>query len=88
LVCFRRSNQCCSIFPSTPAHFCPQKEENYAREQQGLPPLPDEDLASNPLFKPLPPLSCLSSLLISSQISRYCSQVSQVCVCVCVCVCV
>eukprot|EP00048_Salpingoeca_helianthica_P015984 m.229778 g.229778 ORF g.229778 m.229778 type:complete len:321 (+) comp17825_c0_seq1:29-991(+) len=54
-----------------------RKEENQVRQQQGLPPLADDDITSNPIYKPPPPFSCLSSLLISSQITRYCSQVSQ-----------
>eukprot|EP00047_Mylnosiga_fluctuans_P002225 m.223704 g.223704 ORF g.223704 m.223704 type:complete len:322 (-) comp10964_c0_seq1:76-1041(-) len=52
-----------------------KKEENQVRQQQGLPPLPDEDLSA--LFKPLAPFSCLDTLLVASQISRYCKQVSQ-----------
>lgn len=50
--------------------------ENAERKQSGLDPLNDEELQNNPLFKPLPAPSRLESLLITGQISHYCTQIS------------
>lgn len=50
-----------------------RREENQSRVAQGLPPLPEDDVG----VKPLAPFPCLGSLLVASQITRYCSQVSQ-----------
>merc|ERR1711871_1366591 len=56
-----------------------RKAENETRRRQGLPPLSDDDLASNPAFKPLPEPSRLDSLLYSNQISNFCQQINQYC---------
>lgn len=53
-----------------------RRQENAEREQQGLEPMAEEDLSNNPAFKPLPPPSRLESLLVTGQISHYCSQIS------------
>mmetsp|Transcript_28009 Transcript_28009/g.90568 ORF Transcript_28009/g.90568 Transcript_28009/m.90568 type:complete len:342 (+) Transcript_28009:28-1053(+) len=37
----------------------------------------DEDLSTNPLFKPIPQLSRLESLLIANQMQAYCQQINQ-----------
>lgn len=52
-----------------------KEAENSARRARGEPPLPDEDL--NKLFKPIPALSRLESLLISNQIKNYSQQINE-----------
>jgi len=53
-----------------------KKAEAQARAAKGEEPLPEEDLSSNPLFKPIPQPSRLESLLISNQMAAYCQQVN------------
>jgi translation initiation factor 3 subunit H len=48
--------------------------ENLARKSRGEPPLPEEDI--NKVFKPLPPISRLESILISSQIKNFATQIN------------
>ena len=43
----------------------------------GEEPQPEEDLAANSLFKPMPQPSRLESLLIANQMQAYCQQVNQ-----------
>ena len=52
-----------------------QEAENSARRARGEPPLPDEDI--NKIFKPMPAVSRLETLLISNQIKNYCNQVNE-----------
>jgi len=56
-----------------------RKQENEQRKRQGLAPLADDDLTSNPAFKPLPEPSRLDSLLYSTQIGNFCQQINQYC---------
>lgn len=56
-------------------HLQKREAENSARRARGEPPLPDEDI--NKIFKPIPPISRLESLLISNQIKNYCQQVNE-----------
>jgi len=49
--------------------------ENVARRSRGEPPLPDEDISK--VFKPLPPLSRLETLLISNQMKNYSQQINE-----------
>ena len=51
-----------------------REAENSARRARGEPPLPEEDI--NKIFKPLPPMSRLETLLISNQIKNYCQQIN------------
>ena len=39
--------------------------------------MPEEDLSTNSLFKPIPQPSRLESLLITNQMHAYCQQISQ-----------
>lgn len=52
-----------------------REAENSARRARGEPPLPDEDI--NKIYKPLPPISRLETLLISNQIKNYCQQINE-----------
>lgn len=52
-----------------------REAENSARRARGEQPLPDEDI--NKIFKPLPPMSRLETLLISNQIKSYCQQIEE-----------
>merc|ERR1711865_271712 len=45
--------------------------------QQESNKLPEEELGSNPLFKPIPQPSRLESLLIANQMDAYCQQVNR-----------
>jgi len=56
-----------------------RKQENENRRRQGLHPLSDDDITSGTAFKPLPEPSRLESLLFSTQISNFCSQINQYC---------
>lgn len=51
-----------------------REAENSARRARGEPPLPEEDI--NKIYKPLPPISRLETLLISNQIKNYCQQIN------------
>jgi len=50
--------------------------ENDARKQQGKDLLGDEELKTNPLFKPIAAPSRLETYLISNQINQYCGQIT------------
>lgn len=52
-----------------------REAENTARRSRGEPALPEEDL--NKMFKPIPPVSRLESLLISNQIKNFCQQINE-----------
>lgn len=52
-----------------------REAENSARRARGEQPLPDEDI--NKIFKPLPSMSRLETLLISNQIKSYCQQINE-----------
>lgn len=52
-----------------------REAENTARRSRGEPPLPEEDL--NKMFKPIPAVSRLESLLISNQIKSFCQQINE-----------
>ena len=52
-----------------------REAENSARRARGEQPLPDEDI--NKVFKPLPSMSRLETLLISNQIKSYCQQINE-----------
>jgi len=54
-----------------------KKQEAQIRLMRGEEALPEEDLSSNPLFKPIPQPSRLESLLIANQMEAYCQQVNQ-----------
>ena len=54
-----------------------RKTETQLRISKGEEAVPDEDLAQNPLFKPMPQPSRLESLLISNQMQAYCQQINQ-----------
>mmetsp|Transcript_35667 Transcript_35667/g.59129 ORF Transcript_35667/g.59129 Transcript_35667/m.59129 type:complete len:338 (+) Transcript_35667:101-1114(+) len=54
-----------------------KKGDAQARMLKGDEPLPEEDLANNPLFKPIPQPSRLESLLITNQMQAYCQQINQ-----------
>jgi len=56
-----------------------RKQENELRKRQGLPALGEDDLANNPLFKPLPEPPRFESLLISSQIGNYTNEIVNFC---------
>ena len=52
-----------------------REAENSARRARGEAPLPEEDI--NKIYKPLPPISRLETLLISNQIKNYCQQIDE-----------
>ena len=54
-----------------------KKAEAQQRMLRGEEALPEEDLSTNSLFKPLPQPSRLESLLIANQMQAYCQQVNQ-----------
>merc|ERR1712086_446314 len=54
-----------------------KKQEAQIRLMRGEEALPEEELGSNPLFKPIPQPSRLESLLIANQMYAYCQQVNQ-----------
>jgi len=54
-----------------------KKQEAQIRLMRGEEALPEEELGSNPLFKPIPQPSRLESLLIANQMDAYCQQVNQ-----------
>merc|ERR1711871_1313416 len=56
-----------------------RKQENEQRRRQGLPPLSEDDLATNPAFKALPEPSRLDALLFNNQIGNFCQQINQYC---------
>jgi len=56
-----------------------RKAENETRKRSGLPPLSDDDLSNNSLFKPLQEPARFESLLISSQIGNYCNEITNFC---------
>lgn len=58
-------------------YLAKKKAENVARRARGEEPQPEEDLTTNPLFKPIPKPSRLDSLLITNQMSAYCQQINQ-----------
>jgi len=53
-----------------------KKSEAQARMQKGEPPLPEEDLTNNSLFKPMSQPGRLESLLITNQMHAYCQQIN------------
>ena len=53
-----------------------KKAEGAARRARGEEPLPEEDLSTNALFKPITKPSRLESLLITNQMSAYCQQIN------------
>ena len=53
-----------------------RKTEAAARQQRGE-EVTEEELANNPLFKPIPQPSRLESLLITNQMQAYCQQINQ-----------
>ena len=57
---------CCGILAAMPS----------ARRARGEEPLPEEDLSTNALFKPISKPSRLESLLITNQMSAYCQQIN------------
>eukprot|EP01137_Pigoraptor_chileana_P027979 Opistho-2@11338 len=59
------------------AYLQKRKLENAQRIAQGEEPLPDEDLSTNPLFKPLAAPNRLESVLLTTQINNYCKQITQ-----------
>jgi len=52
-----------------------REAENSARRARGEPALPEEDI--NKIYKPLPPISRMETLLISNQIKNYCTQINE-----------
>ena len=54
-----------------------KKAEAVARRARGEEPLPEEDLSTNSLFKPITKPSRLDALLITNQMSAYCQQINQ-----------
>lgn len=52
-----------------------REAENSARRARGEPPLPEEDI--NKIYKPIPALSRLETLLISSQCKNYIQQINE-----------
>lgn len=56
-----------------------RKQENETRKRQGLAPLSEDDLASNPLFKPLQEPQRFDALLITSQIGNYTNEITNFC---------
>ena len=54
-----------------------KKAEAQHRIAIGEPPLPEEDLSQNPLFKPQAEASRLDALLVTNQIDTYCKQINQ-----------
>ena len=54
-----------------------KKAEALSRAAKGEEPAPEEDLSTNPLFKPIPQPSRLESLLITNQMQAYCQQINQ-----------
>lgn len=56
-----------------------RKSENEQRKRQGLAPLTDEEMANNPLFKPLQEPPRFDSLLITSQIGNYTNEITNFC---------
>jgi len=59
------------------AYLAKKKAEAVARRARGEDALPEEDLTHNSLFKPIPKPSRLESLLITDQMSAYCSMINQ-----------
>ena len=59
------------------AYLAKKKSEAAAREARGEEPLPEEDLSSNPAFRPIPKPGRLDALLLSNQMSAYCQQINQ-----------
>ena len=59
------------------AYLAKKKAEAEARAARGEEPLPEEDLSTNPAFKPIPKPSRLDSLLLSNQMSAYCRLINQ-----------
>jgi len=51
------------------------KDEQESRVAAGLPPLPEEDLSKNPLFKPINKPGRLDNHLIANKIDLYCQQI-------------
>merc|ERR1711957_624831 len=49
------------------------------RKRQGQAQLTDDEMANNPLFKPLPEPARFDSLLITSQIGNYTNEISNFC---------
>ena len=58
-------------------YLAKKQAEAVARRARGEEPLPEEDLTTNPMFKPIPKPSRLDSLLITNQMSAYCQQINQ-----------
>jgi len=56
-----------------------RKQENEQRKRQGQAQLTDDEMANNPLFKPLPEPARFDSLLITSQIGNYTNEISNFC---------
>merc|ERR1712153_183678 len=56
-----------------------RKAENEQRKRQGQAQLTDDEMANNPLFKPLPEPARFDSLLITSQIGNYTNEISNFC---------
>jgi translation initiation factor 3 subunit H len=52
-----------------------REAENSARRSRGEPPLPEEDI--NKIYKPIPPVSRLEAMLISSQIKNFSQQINE-----------
>ena len=52
-----------------------REAENSARRARGEAPLPEEDI--NKIYKPIPPISRLETLLISSQCKNYTQQINE-----------
>jgi len=57
-------------------YFQKQREENELRQSVGKPPLPEEDLSKNPLFKPLARPSRMENFVISNKINMLCSHIT------------
>ena len=59
------------------AYLNKKAAEASARAARGEEPLPEEDMSTNSLFKPIPKPSRLESMLITNQMSAYCQQINQ-----------
>jgi len=59
------------------SYLAKKRAEAVARRARGEEPLPEEDLTTNPMFKPIPKPSRLDTLLITNQMSAYCQQINQ-----------
>ena len=58
-------------------YLAKKKTEAVARRARGEEPLPEEDLSTNSLFKPITKPSRLESLLITNQMAAYTQQINQ-----------